>query len=183
MPNSSMSSKAAALAQMQAIIAGLQKHSPNAQFTLGGETYTTQDLITLFTSVIVAILAVNAAQKSAKGAVRTMRGANAKASPVYLALKRNLQGTYGTADQTLADFGLEPPKVPEPLTVEQKAAAQAKADATRKARGTASKKQKSAITGNVTGVTVTPVTVTTDAPSPAQPAATTTTTPTPGASK
>jgi ABC-type transporter Mla subunit MlaD len=178
-----MSTKAAALAQMQALIDGLQKHYPNGQFTFGNVTYTTQDLVTLFKSLMTAIVAVNAAQASAKDAVQTMNGVKAKVTPVFRALKRNLQTTYGTATQTLADFSLEPETAPTPLTVEQKAAAKAKADATREARGTASKKQKSAIHGNVTGVTVTPVTVTTEPAPAAQLAATTTTTPAPGPSK
>jgi hypothetical protein len=53
----------------------------------------------------------------------------------------------------------------------QLAARAAKAAATREARGTTSKKQKLAVKGNVTGVTVTPVTAPSAAPSPsAQPA-------------
>ena len=183
MPRSSMSTKAGALAQMQALIAGLQKHYPNAEFTFGGVKYTTQDLVTLFGSLIKAIGAVSDAQASAKDAVQAMNGAKAKVTPVFRALRRNLQDTLGTATQMLAEFGLEPPKTPAMRTVEQKAAAKAKADATRKSRGTASKKQKSAIQGNVVGVTVTPVTVTVDPSPAAQPAATTTTAPTPGPSK
>jgi hypothetical protein len=49
-------------------------------------------------------------------------------------------------------------KVAAPLTSEKRVVAVAKARATREARGTTSKKQKLAIHGNVTGVTVTPVT-------------------------
>ncbi len=54
----------------------------------------------------------------------------------------------------LADFGLEPRKEPTPLTAEQKAAAAAKREATRKARGTSSAKAKKAIKGNVTATLV-----------------------------
>jgi hypothetical protein len=52
------------------------------------------------------------------------------------------------------------------MTVEAKAVAVAKRDATRQARGTTSKKQKLAVKGDVTGVVLTPVT----APAPATPA-------------
>jgi hypothetical protein len=180
-----MPNKAAALANLQAVISGLQKHFPNGQFTLGNVAYTTSDLVGLFQSLIAAINAVNAAQAIAKDDVAAMHGVEAKVDPIYRALTHNLRTTYGTVTQTLADFGLKPPKARTPLTAEQKAAAKAKAEATRKARGTASKKQKSAITGNVTGVTVTPITAPAvpPTPAPAAPLAAATTTSTPGASK
>ncbi len=55
---------------------------------------------------------------------------------------------------------MDSPESPKPLSAEARAAATAKARATRKARGTTGKKQKSSITGDVTGVTITPVTST-----------------------
>jgi hypothetical protein len=155
---------------MQALIAGLQKHYPSGQFTFGNVAYTTAALVTLFQSVITAITNVNAAQASAKDAVASMNGAIATMGPVFLALKNNLQNTYGTTSTTLADFGLEPEKARTPLTVEEKAAAKAKAKATREARGTTGSKQKLAVTGNVVGVTVTPITASPSAQPPAQPA-------------
>jgi hypothetical protein len=169
-------SKAVVLALMQALISGLQKHSPNGQFTLGGAPYTTASLVQLFTSLVNAITAVTAAQASTKEVVATMYAVAAKVGPVFLALKSNLLNTYGTSTSTLADFGLEPQKARAPRTSEQKAASAAKAEATRIARGTTSKKQKLTVKGNVTGVTVTPVTA---SPS-AQPASATPGTPTTG---
>jgi TPP-dependent 2-oxoacid decarboxylase len=160
--------KAALLAQMQAVIAGLQKHFPNVQFTFGNTAYTT--LVTLFQSVITALTQLNAAQASAKDAVTALTGVTATMKPVFLSLKRNLQNTYGTTSTTLADFGLQPQKARTPMTVEQKAAAKAKAEATRKARGTTSKKQKLAVTGNVVGVTVTPITASSSSEPSVQPA-------------
>jgi hypothetical protein len=162
--------KAALLAQMQAVIAGLQKHFPNGQFTFGNTAYTTAALVTLFQSVITALTQLNAAQASAKDAVTALTGVTATMGPVFLSLKRNLQNTYGTTSTTLADFGLQPQKARTPLTVEQKAAAKAKAEATRKARGTTSKKQKLAVTGNVVGVTVTPITASSSSEPSVQPA-------------
>jgi peptidoglycan hydrolase CwlO-like protein len=131
--------------------------------------YTTVSLVTLFQGFIDAINKVNAAQASAKDVVSAMHAAEATAVPVFLDLKTILQRTYGKTNQTLLDFGLTPAKARAPLTAEQKAAAQAKAKATRIARGTASKKAKSAIKGNVSGVTVTPNTVVPAPASPAQP--------------
>ncbi len=182
MSSTMKASKATLLALMQALILGLQKHSPNAQFTLGGIPYTTAALVQLFQSLADAITAVTASQASATEVVASMRAVEAKVGPVFLALKSNLLNTYATSTSTLADFGLEPNKAPAPRTAEEKAASAAKAKATRTARGTTSKKQKLAITGNVSGITVIPVTTVT-APSPAtQSASTTSSTPIPGAS-
>jgi hypothetical protein len=73
---------------------------------------------------------------------------------------------------------MEARQAPLPRTSAQKAATAAKAEATREARGTTSKKEKSAIKGNVTGVNIVPITAPTAAPAqpvsappPATPAA------------
>ncbi|HEY3817061.1 MAG TPA: hypothetical protein VGL81_07820 [Polyangiaceae bacterium] len=160
---------------MQSMIDGLQKNSPNGQFTLGGTTFTTASLVALFQSVITAMANVTAAQASATDAVAAMNGVVAKAEPVFRSLKSNLLNTNGAATSTLANFGLEPPQARTPQTSAEKTAAVEKAKATRAARGTTSKKQKLKVTGNVTGIIVTPVTAPAAAPSPAvQPAPTTT---------
>ena len=59
-----------------------------------------------------------------------------------------------------------------PPTVEEMATAVAKREATRKARDTMGPKAKLAIHGDVTGVTVTPITAPAAAPPPAQPVST-----------
>jgi hypothetical protein len=61
---------------------------------------------------------------------------------------------------------LKGPKAPTPLSPEKRLAAAAKAKATRIARGTVGKKQRSTIHGDVTGVLVTPITTSGPAPSP-----------------
>jgi hypothetical protein len=63
------------------------------------------------------------------------------------------------------------PKARELKTSKESAAAAAKATATRKARGTTSKKQKLAIHGNVLGVLVTPITAPEAPPAEPPPAA------------
>jgi hypothetical protein len=68
---------------------------------------------------------------------------------------------------TLAEFMITPRKPYTPLSIAARAAADAKAKATREARGTTSKKQKAQISGNVTGVTITPITTGTAAASTA----------------
>jgi hypothetical protein len=151
-------SKATALARVQALIAGTKTHFPTSSITLGNTAYTAASLVELFQSLADAIAATDTAHAGTKDAVTALRGARAKVSPVMLAYKRWLLTTFGTATQTLADFGVPPPKARTPRTSEQNAAAAAKRTATRKARGTVGKKKKLAVKGDVTGVLVTPLT-------------------------
>jgi hypothetical protein len=158
--------KAAALARVQALIAGTQKHFPSGSFTLGNVAFTTTSLVQLFQTLADAITSVNTAQAGAKTAVAAMRATRTNVNPVVAEFTKWLRASFGTATSTLADFGLEPPKARTPMTAEAKTAAVAKRAATRAARGTTSKKQKLAVKGNVTGIIVTPVI----SPAPASPA-------------
>jgi hypothetical protein len=163
----SKSTKAATLARMQALIAGIEKHFPNGSFTLGNAVFTTGSLVQLLQSLADATAAANTAQASARTAVAAMHTARANVNPVISELTKWLRASFGTSASILADFGLQPPKARTPTTAEATTAAVAKRAATRAARGTAGKKQKLAIKGDVTGVVVTPVT---DAPrAPASP--------------
>jgi hypothetical protein len=84
------------------------------------------------------------------------------------ALVTVVKGSFGNSPDVLADFGVPPKKAPTPLTVEQKAAAAAKRSATRAARHTMGTKQRQAVKGQVTGITITPHTASPPAaPSPA----------------
>jgi hypothetical protein len=161
--------KAAALAQVQALIAGTTKHFPTGSFTIGNTTYTSASLVTVLQGLANAMSARDAAEKGAKDASTAAETAHTQVGPIVTAYKRIVVAAFASATQTLADFGLTPPKARTPLTTEQLAARKAKAAATRAARGTTSKKQKLAVKGNVTGVTVTPVTAPTVAPQTAAP--------------
>ena len=66
--------------------------------------------------------------------------------------------SFANQPTVLAGLGLAPRKPRTPLTAEQLAARVAKAKATREARGTKGSKQKAAIVGNVTGVSISPLT-------------------------
>jgi hypothetical protein len=160
-------SKAAILAQLQALVTGLQKELPNGSFTLMSTVYTTATLLPILQGLIAALTAVNTAQKSAEAALVDLAAEDAKSGPIIRALTRTLTTMYTNSPDTLALFELEAPKPRAPLSAAQRAAAVAKAKATREARGTTGAKQKALITGNVTGVTITPIT----APVPAPPAA------------
>ncbi len=165
----SKATHAATLAQLQALIAGLQKQLPNGSFTLVSNAYTTATLVQALQGLIDALQAVLAAHAALKVTLAAWDAEDTKMGPIVLALTRILQSMYANAPDTLLLFGLKPRKVPPPRTIEQKAAAAAKARATRIARGTASKKAKSAVTGNVTGISIVPITAPAAAPPPAAP--------------
>jgi hypothetical protein len=156
------------LAQLQGLILGLQKQLPSGQFTLVSTVYTTPALVTALQGTVATLTALAAAHAALKVALAAWDAEEAKMGPVVLALRRTLQSMYANAPDTLLGFGVEPRKVPAPRTAAEKAASAAKAKATREARGTTSKKQKLTVSGNVTGVTITPITAPTAAP-PGQP--------------
>ena len=181
MPNSnSKATQSQTLAQLQALISGLQKQLPNGSFTLSSTAYTTANLVQASQGQIAALTAVIAAHAGLKVALASWKAEQAQTGPTLSALKRTLQTMYANAPDTLALFGLQPVKARAPRTGAQIAAAAAKAEATRKARGTTSKKQKLAVTGNVTGVSITPIIAPADAPPSAQPVVATPTAPAPG---
>jgi ABC-type transporter Mla subunit MlaD len=148
--NSVKPNKASALASIRALIAGTQKHTPNGSLTFGNATYTAASLVQMLQSLVDAMSAHEAEQAKAKDVLLALHDATAKVAPVLRAYRRFLVATYGTATETLADYGLKPPKARAPQTSEQKAKAVAKLRATRKARGTTSKKKKASIHGVVT---------------------------------
>jgi len=192
MSSSTSTTKAAALAHVLALIAGTQKHLPNGSFTIGSVTYTSASVVQVLQDLVSAMQARDAAETSAKDALTAAQATQAKVGPILRAYERLVLVTFAGATQTLADFGLAPPKARTPLTAQQLAARAAKARATRIARGTMSKKKKLAVKGDVTGVVVTPVTAppvaTPASPEPpvtpatpsAQPASTTSGVPTAG---
>jgi hypothetical protein len=154
---SKSNTKAAALARVQALIAGTQKHFPNGSFTIGSTTYTSAELIQVLQGLANAMLARDAANTGAKDARATEKATQTQVGPIVRAYERLVVAAFANATQTLADFGITPPKARKPLTAQQLAAKAAKAKATRTARGTTSKKKKLAVKGDVTGVTVTPL--------------------------
>jgi hypothetical protein len=150
--------KAAALARVQALVAGITKHFPNGSFTLGTTTVTAAALIQEIQDLEQAMIALNVAQGNAKDAMVVLRKKEVDIAPQLRAFHHYLLAAFSNSTPTLADFGLQPPKTAKPLASEKRTTATVKMRATRAARGTMSKKQKLAITGNVTGIVVTPIT-------------------------
>jgi hypothetical protein len=68
-----------------------------------------------------------------------------------------VRSAVGNDPAVLIDFGIPPLKPKTPQTVDAKAAAIAKRESTRKARGTMGSRQRAEIHGDVTGVEITPV--------------------------
>jgi hypothetical protein len=154
----SKQNKATALARVQALIAGTKQHFPNGSFTLGNTAYTTASLLAALQGYADTLVALNAAHAGVKDAVKTVNAKATTVTPIVRDYRSFLRATFSTTSVQLADFGMQAPKARTPLTSDQRAAATAKVRATRKARGTTSKKQKLAVKGDVTGVIVTPVT-------------------------
>jgi hypothetical protein len=167
------------------LIAGVQKHPPSGVMMIGGTNYTMAEIVSLIQSIINALSAVVAARQTYQDAVKASETIVEDNRAFVSDFKQSVKVQYGQAAAILGDFGLTPRKIPvKPLDV--KVTAAAKAGATRTARGTKGKKQKAAITGNVTGVNITPVTAPATAapaaPPAVQPAATTPAVAAPGTS-
>jgi hypothetical protein len=150
--------------EIQSLISGMQKHTPNLALIIASQTYTSVQLMQLMQALITSTSAVLAAKTAWHDAVQGNLKLVAQDGPVIQELRQTVGLMYSNSESVLADFGLLPKKTRTPLTTQQRAARAAKAAATRLARGTTSKKQKEAVTGNVTGVTITPNTAPTAAP-------------------
>jgi len=165
------------ITEYQALIAGIPKYCPNAIFTVAGQTFTASEAVTFITSLLNAASAVATAKTGWKDARLAEETLVASDLPIVKAIRENLATMFSNNTTTLAAFEIAPKKPRQPLSAEARAAATAKARATRIARGTTSKKQKAEVSGDVTGVTITPVvaksaTSAGSAPQPSTPVAT-----------
>ena len=178
------------VAELQALATEIPNYFPNFKFLIAGQTCTTAQVMTTVEAMLSAANAVVTARKSVSDARVAEQTAKTQYGPFITELRQFIAIAFSSAPSTLAEFLITPKKARTPLTASQRAAAEAKARATRTARGTRGKKQKAAITGNVTGVTITPVTGPTAVASATQPSgslpaatqAPSTTAPTPAAS-
>jgi len=177
--NRGKSNKAARVGQL---ITGTKKRLTNVNqtITVGGASTTVGAVTTELQGFLDGREAVAAAKATVKAKVAAENANMDALNALIKAFIAFLRVTFGDDPEALGDFGLAPPKAPAPLTTEQKAAAAAKREATREARGTKTAKQKKAIHGNVTAkLVVTPAAAPADA-TPAAPAAPPATTPNKG---
>jgi hypothetical protein len=168
------------------LIAGTRQDFANvASMAFAGTTYTPAQVLTSLQTLIDLRDAVDAAKKVAATKVAAEKAQAPSLRKFMSAYVTFVKATFGDQPDVLAHFGLAPRKAATPLTVEEKTAAAAKRKATRDARHTLGPKQKKDIKGDVTGVTVTPVTaakpVATTAPATPAPAPATATPGTAGA--
>ena len=141
-----------------ALIAGLEEfYQPGDVFELPTGDIARDELIATFQGFVNAAENTKSSYQAWRQDVQTERVAEQSAGPQRAAVKAVLVGKYGKSSTQLLRFGIAPAKVPTKSTA-VKTAAVAKSEATRAARGTKGKVQKQSITGNVTGVVITPVT-------------------------
>ena len=169
----------------QKLVDGLTKHaSIIASLYVGGTSLTNAVLVSKLQALIAAVNATNTARAALHAAVLAEQQLQAGSAQFVTDVRQTILAMFSTQTDVLADFGLAPRKKPV-VSPQAKVASAAKAAATRKARGTKSKKQLAEVSGDVTGIVVTPVTATAAVPAtPAgsEPAATATaTTPAPTA--
>jgi hypothetical protein len=143
-----------------ALVAGLQaNYAPNAMFPLVPGDFTRDQLVAQFQQYLQAAQATNAAYQAWRSAVQNERTIEASVSPLREGVHGIVVAKLGKSSPQLTAYGFAPRKIAQPNAL-TKAASQVKAEATRKARGTVGKKKKLTISGNVTGVTITPITAT-----------------------
>ena len=160
----------AQLAADQALIDGLVKHAATLLTLLvSGSTIKTTDLVTVLQARIAAIKLAITTKATFMAAVAAAHAEIANTAALVSGARQALKIAFAGQIETLGDFGLPPRKAPTPLTPEQKAAAVAKAKATRAARHTAGPKQKAKITG-ATAAAAAPAVPPPAATEPAQPA-------------
>ncbi len=151
------------------VIAGIQKDlSTASSLALAGSTYTPASLTQLVQSRIDAVASVTAARAAWLATVAKYRALDPQVTQVVRSLRNYVIDVHGASSPVLADFGFTPPKKTA-LTAGEIVARTAKSNATRKARHTMGSQQKKTVTGNVTGVVVTPVTEPSPSPDPASP--------------
>jgi hypothetical protein len=151
--------KASETTRATQLIAGFQKHLATVtSLTLASVAYTPAQITTALTALVALYAAVDAANSVVKAKL-TVEAAQAPALlSLMAALVSYVKLTYSESPDVLADFGLVPRKAKTPLTTAQRAVANAKSLATRKARGTTGSKAKMAVKGNVVDVVTTTVT-------------------------
>jgi hypothetical protein len=150
-----------------ALIAGLQTfYQPSDVLLLTTGTQTCGDLIAEFQQYVQAAENTKASYQAWRGDVQTERTVLADVGPKRSAVRSLVESRFGKGGTQLLQLGFAPKKTVK-RTVVSKAEGVVKGEATRKARGTKGSKQKLEVSGNVTGVELTPITSTQNVATPA----------------
>jgi hypothetical protein len=130
---------------------GIAKHSQKrASVTLLGETYTSEELLTLLQARTDAIRAAEIARTAWLNAVQEMHAKLEKTDPLFSCFRQQMLTTISPTSNELADYGIAPRKPRAALTSEELYEAVEKSKATRRARHTMGKRQREEIKGTVT---------------------------------
>jgi len=156
------------------LIAGARKHFANGTQVLTFAGSLANVTVDAACAELKTLIDNRAASTAARATATDTVATEVAALPALAAFMNAFEGLvrimFATDSTALADFGLQPRKQPVPKTATQKAAAAAKAKATRELRGTTGPKAKKLVKANVaTKLVVTPLT-TVEAPAPAVPA-------------
>ncbi len=157
----------------QKLAVGLQKHAADLPaLVLDGTPYKVAEAITIVQGLINSAQVVVSTRAAWQASIVADQDERAKRKAFMTGLVAAIRAAYSGSITNLSDFGLAPRKTPAVRTPEQKAAAAAKAKATRAARHTMGKKQKALITGTPAAsqpsgdATKVPATAPTPAPAP-----------------
>jgi hypothetical protein len=141
-----------------ALISGLMAYyQPGDGFLLAAGALSRDELIASFQRYVASAETTKASNQVWRADVQKERAAELAVRPLRAGLKSILEGRFGKSGTELVKFGFTPAKA-SVKTAAVKTAAAVKAEATRKARGTRGSVQKKKVTGDVTGVVITPVT-------------------------
>ncbi len=152
--------KGQVVALAKQLIAGTGKHLvTGTQVSFAGGSFTPDQIASELQSIVDLRTDVSAAQATARAKVAAETAQMPALRTFMSAYVSFVKAAYGTSPDALADFGINPKTRAQP-TAEAKTAAAAKRKATRAARHTMGSKQKMGVKGDVTGITVTPITAT-----------------------
>jgi hypothetical protein len=115
---------------------------------LDGQTVTVAQVKAAIQARIAATTDAESSKAQLRVKLDARKAADAIARPLVKGLRAYVELRFGKRSQAMTDFDFSIPKKPK-TPVATKAAAALKVQATRKARGTTSKKQKKAIKGTV----------------------------------
>ena len=127
--------------QLEGFIAGINKHYAGATLQMGGQAVPAGTVVTTFQACIDACNAVEPADVARTAAVAKADATVAAAKPMAKTFRAMVFAAFDTDAAVLADFRLEPRKVPVTTPAARVAGAK-KAAATRKALGTMGAQQK-----------------------------------------
>ena len=129
-------------AQAKQLIVGAQKHFASAaSLAFASATHTPAEVETALQAVVDLRAGVETARATFDSKVATEEAQMETIRPLMRAFVAFVRVTFANSPDVLADFGLKPKKARTPQTITEKAAASARAKATRAARHTMGAKQ------------------------------------------